>query len=86
MYINGKKQKGVIPSGSELGRVRIIAGLDTSSELRISEKLAQKHGGDDWKWQKKGGIIESKYHTYDVHWYEYDGKQFEAKLKGAKKK
>lgn len=86
VYINGKKQKGVIPSGSELGRVRIIAGLDTSSELRISEKLAQKHGGDDWKWQKKGGIIESKYHTYDVHWYEYDGKQFEAKLKGAKKK
>lgn len=33
VYINGKKQKGVIPSGSELGRVRIIAGLDTSSGI-----------------------------------------------------
>jgi hypothetical protein len=35
---------------------------------------------------EKTGIVESKYRKYEVHWYEYEGKQYESKIKGIKVK
>lgn len=35
---------------------------------------------------KKTGIIESEYNTYEVHWYEYDKKQYDPKVKRVKRK
>ena len=52
----------------------------------LTVDAALESGGDTWKWRKKGGIIYSKYGEFDVHWYEYDGIQYEMKLKGAKRK
>ena len=77
---------GIIPKGAEAKNVRVIAGYGTASNLRDAKRLAQSHGGDDWKWEKKGGIIESKHSYYDAHWYEYEGKMYEEKVKGVKKK
>lgn len=75
---------GILPSGATLEHVRIIAGYGSSTQLRKSSLLASEFGGDDWKWQKKTGIVVSKYNDYEVHWYEYDGKQYTPKLKGRK--
>ncbi len=38
------------------------------------------------KWAKKGGIIETNYYRYDVHWYELDGVHYKEKVKGVKEK
>lgn len=78
--------QGIIPASATVKNVRIIAGYGTSTDIRSANKLFQKYGGDTWKWRKKGGIIYSKYGEFDVHWYEYDGIQYEMKLKGAKRK
>jgi hypothetical protein len=43
-------------------------------------------GGEIDKWQKKGGLVETDSFVYDVHWCEYDGKQYGGKLKGVKSK
>lgn len=82
--VESKLVGGVVPKGATAESVRVIAGYGTSSDLRAARNLAQKYGGDDWKWQKKGGIIRTDYFQYDVHWYEYDGKQYESKTKGVK--
>ena len=76
----------VIPKGSELKQVHIIAGYHSSTNLRVAKQLSQKYGGEDWKWEKKTGIIESEYNTYEVHWYEYDKKQYDPKVKRVKRK
>lgn len=78
--------RGVVPRGARTESVRVIAGYGTSSRLRAAETLSREYGGDDWKWEKKGGIIESEYFRYDTHWYEYEGTQYETKIKGVKKK
>lgn len=77
---------GIVPSGSELKQVHIIAGYRSSTDLRAAKQLARKYGGEDWKWEKKTGIIESEYNTYEVHWYEYDKKQYDPKVKRVKSK
>lgn len=77
---------GIIPKGSELKQVHIIAGYHSSTNLRVAKQLSQKYGGEDWKWEKKTGIIESEYNTYEVHWYEYDKKQYDPKVKRVKRK
>ena len=82
-----KKQKqGIVPVNAELKNVCIIAGYGCSTDLRIAKTLSQKYGGEDWKWRKKTGISHSKYGIYEIHWYEYDKKQIQAKLKGYKEK
>lgn len=77
---------GIVPKGVRAESVRVIAGYGASSKLRAAETLSREYGGDDWKWEKKGGIIRTDNREYDVHWYEYEGKQFKAKIKGVKKK
>ena len=46
--------KGIIPSGTEIKQVRIIAGYCTSTHLKVSQNLTDKFGGDTEKWQKNG--------------------------------
>lgn len=85
--IHDNKQKvGIVPVKATLLDVHIMAGYGSSANIRVAKKLSQEHGGDYWKWQKKTGTIHSKYGTYEIHWYEYNGKQYEAKLKRYKDK
>lgn len=76
--------KGVIPQGVTLSNVRIIAGAQTSTKLRYADKLAQKYGGSALQWQKKTGIIKTRYFEYEIHWDELSGVQYDIKLKGVK--
>lgn len=77
---------GIIPSDVSISSVRVIAGAGTSTELRAAAGLAEKYGGKTSQWEKKSGIIESAYHTFEVHWYELGGKQYDVKLKRIKEK
>lgn len=83
---NDKQKVGIVPVKATLSDVHIMAGYGSSANIRVAKKLSQEHGGDYWKWQKKTGTIHSKYGTYEIHWYEYNGKQYEAKLKRYKDK
>lgn len=75
---------GVLPVGAIISKVRTIAGYGTSSELRVAAVLSAEFGGEAAKWVKLGGIIKTDYFAYDVHWYEYNEKQYAIKLKGVK--
>lgn len=77
---------GVIPSGTTIDKVRRIAGYGTSTVLRDANYLSSDYGGEPLKWEKKGGIIETDYRRYDVHWYELDGVHYKEKVKGVKQK
>ena len=52
-----KELIGVVPYGSTLEKVRVIAGKGTQSILRDTPRLVAQHGGEEWKWEKKSGII-----------------------------
>ena len=86
IIINDKHKQGVIPAKVELFDVNVIAGYGSSTEIRVAKKLAEGYGGDYWKWQKKAGTCTSKYRKYEIHWYEYAGKQYDTKLKGFKER
>ncbi len=75
---------GIIPKGAKIEHVRVIAGAGTSTTLRAADRLSHQHGGEILKWQKKTGIIQSKYFRYEVHWYELNGKQYSVKWKRGK--
>jgi len=78
--------RGVVPQGTGIEKVRVIAGTGTSTTLRSAEKLQETYGGSSLLWQKKGGIISTDNFKYDVHWNEFGGKQYDTKLKGVKPK
>ena len=78
--------QGIVPSGVKATNVRVMAGYGSSDTIRVAKELSKKYGGDYWKWQKKTGTVESSYRLYEVHWYEYNGKQYEGKLKRVKEK
>lgn len=79
---------GVIPKGSTLRGVTVIAGDGTSTPIRDLPRLAATYPniGSPTGWQKKVGKVETDYHTYDIHWYENDGicPAGESKIKGVK--
>lgn len=60
----------VIPKDAEITEVRIIAGYGTSSVFRNGKKFADAYGGDDYQWQKVGGLIKTDNFVYDVHWHQ----------------
>jgi len=76
--------RGIIPAGTAIKKVRIIAGCGTSTGFRAAEELSAKIGGIKEKWQKKGGIAQTNNFIYDIHWNEYEGIQYASKLKGVK--
>lgn len=77
---------GVIPRGATIENVRVIAGYRTSAALRDAKRLSAVNGGGDYLWDKLAGTVATDAFTYEIHWYENAGKQYEAKLKGFKKK
>nr|DAM07021.1 MAG TPA: minor capsid protein [Caudoviricetes sp.] len=83
---NGITIQGIVPTGATATNVRVMAGYGSSDNIRVAKELSKKYGGDYWKWQKKTGTVESSYRLYEVHWYEYNGKQYRAKLKRVKEK
>lgn len=82
----GIVMQGIVPSNVTATNVRVMAGYGSSNSIRVAKKLSKTYGGDYWKWQKKTGTVESSYRFYEVHWYEYNGKQYEGKLKGLREK
>lgn len=66
---------GIILKGAKIEHVRVIAGAGTSTTLRAADRRSRQHGGGILKWQKKTGIMQSKYFRYEVHWYELNRKQ-----------
>ena len=77
---------GVVPKGSEIGSIREIAGGDSGKQLKVASFLSENYGGEPLQWRKMGGIIQTDNFRYDVHWFEQNGKHFEEKLKGVKRK
>ena len=82
--VNGEKM--FIPQYSKLSNVKTIAGAGSKTVLRVAERLAEKHGGSSSEWKKKVGKIESDKYMFDIHWYELNGKQYEAKVKERREK
>lgn len=72
---------GIVPKESKIEKVVVIAGRGSRNILRDTPRLVAQHGGEEWKWEKKSGIIKSETRSYESHWYEYEGKQYENKLK-----
>lgn len=71
-------EKSFIPNFAEINYAKTIA---KGESLRARERLARKYGGEPDKWEKKVDRIDSKKYMYDVHWYEYDNKQYLMKAK-----
>lgn len=74
-------EKAFIPKNAVMGKVRTIAGAGSVKVLRDSPRLSAIYGGKEADWKKRVGTVTSEKYLFDVHWYELDGKQYEAKLK-----
>nr|DAK02320.1 MAG TPA: minor capsid protein [Caudoviricetes sp.] len=81
---NGEKR--FIPTNALIEHARTIAGKGSKTELRIANRLAEKYGGAPGDWKKRVGKISSAKYDFDVHWYELNGKQYDAKVKFRKEK
>lgn len=82
--ING--EDGFIPTGAKFLTTKTIAGLGSKNILRVEAGLILDYGGQVGQWKKKVGKIESDQYLFDVHWYELDGIQHDAKVKMRKEK
>ena len=76
-------EESFIPSNAIINNPKTI---EQGREIRIVNKLVDKYGGRLPKWQKRVGKIDSDLYMHDVHWYENNQKQYEAKLKYRKEK
>ncbi|MEA5152121.1 MAG: hypothetical protein VB039_05920 [Oscillospiraceae bacterium] len=65
----------IAPKDAALSDVRIIAGYGVADTFRNASKFADSIGGEDYKWQKVGGLIKTDNFIYDVHWYQYSGSE-----------
>ncbi len=70
-----------IPTGTALTNIHIIAGKGSNVVLRDKKRLANFYGGSQDDWSKKVAKITSDKYVFDIHWYECDKKQYEAKVK-----
>lgn len=73
--------QGIVPSNTTITNIRIIAGKDSSTDIRDRYKIAEKYNVNATELNKKVGVVQGKYYDYEIHWYEADGLQLEAKLK-----
>ena len=77
--------QGIVPSNTTITNVHIIAGKDSSVNIRDRNKIVEKYNVNATELNKKVGVVEGKYHDYEIHWYEANGLQLEAKLKNKPK-
>lgn len=81
-YVLDNGEKNFIPTHTKFNSTpKVIAGKGSDVEIRVADKLVAKYGGNKEEWQKKVANIKSDKYTFDVHWYEYNGLQYEMKLK-----
>ena len=59
--------------------VTVIAGHGSSTNIKVKRQLEEKYGLGNWT--KIAGAINGKYYSYQVHYYEKNGTQYECKLK-----
>ncbi len=74
-----------IPTNAKFESKTIIAGKGSDTPIEVIDKLL-KHGGKKTDWSKCAAKIKSDKYIFDVHWYEYDGIQYETKLKYRKER
>ena len=78
----------VVPKGSELSSVVVLAGAGTSTPIKDIQRLVSQYPnfGDALGWQKKAGVVITEHFRYEVHWYENTGgvPSGEVKTKGVK--
>lgn len=80
-------EKGFIPTHSKFSTTpKVIASKGSDKPIRVVDRLIKKYGGTEDDWQKKVVSIKSDKYVFDVHWYEYDGIQYEMKLKHRKER
>ncbi len=81
-YILDTGEKNFIPTHTRFDSApKVIAGKGSDVEIRVIDRLVSKYGGNKNEWQKKVAKIKSDKYVFDVHWYEYNGIQYEMKLK-----
>ena len=76
-------EKLFIPNKAIIENSKTIA---QGREIRVVDKLVKTHGGRLPNWEKRVGKVESQKYIHDVHWYENNRKQYEAKVKLRKEK
>lgn len=76
-------KQGIIPSLCDVTDVCIIAGKGCSERLRDVPRLRATYKVKNG-WQKKAGNVYGENYSYQIHWYENNGVQYEAKLVGFK--
>ena len=77
--IDGEKK--FIPKGAKIETRKIIAGYGSNVVLRVADKLSETYSIPANEISKVAGKIDSEKYIFDVHWYEYKGVQYQAKLK-----
>lgn len=76
-------EKSFIPTNATIENARTIF---QGKNIRIVNRLVDTYGGRLPNWKKRVGKIESERYVHDVHWYENNNKQYEAKVKFRKEK
>lgn len=66
---------GVVPTGSTVSEVYVMAGMGTSIPIRDLKRLYALYpeAGPPSGWQKKSGTVVTENFRYVVHWYENNG-------------
>lgn len=87
VHIDGGKTppiNGIVPKGSTLTDVHVMAGKGTCRPIRDLPRLYAVYGYPAEDWQKKSGDVISDNFKYQIHWYENNGRIpiEEIKLKG----
>ena len=72
-------KKWIIPQNATIENVTVIAGHGSSTNIKVKRQLEEKYGLGNWT--KIAGTINGKYYSYQVHYYEKNGTQYECKLK-----
>lgn len=81
---NGKKM--FIPQNALITNIKTIAGAGVKRKIDMVDVLIRDYGGSVEQWKKKVGKVESDQYIFDVHWYERNGVQYQAKIKHIKEK
>jgi len=79
--------QGVVPKGTVLTNVYVMAGDGTSVPIRDLRRLVNVYGGKVSSWQKKSGDVYGENFKYVIHWYQNGDicPEEEFKLKGVRK-
>ena len=87
--VNYMSVHGVVPKGSNIEDITVIAGKGVRNGIRDIKRLQASYPDYDPDfWQKKVGVVQGESFDYDVHWYanqDYSPED-EYKLKEARSK